>query len=113
MPPEPSPPSETILVTTAGDEANALRIAGHLVENRLAACVNVIPRITSVYRWEGEIARDEEFLLLIKSRRDLFENIRQEIRRLHTYDLPELVSVPLADGDAAYLAWIRESTLGS
>ena len=90
-------------------EAEASRIAGALVERRLAACVNVIPGISSTYRWEGEVRTDAEWLLIVKTRRDRFEDVRSAIRELHSYELPEIVMLDIADGDPGYLAWIDAS----
>jgi periplasmic divalent cation tolerance protein len=95
-----------VVLTTADSDDVALRIARGLVEQRLAACVNVIPRITSVYRWKGRIQEDEERLLVIKSARRLIPQVRSEIRRLHSYELPEVLVLPIQEGDPEYLAWL-------
>jgi uncharacterized protein involved in tolerance to divalent cations len=102
-------PGHAVVFCTAGTEAEASRIAGALVERRLAACVNVVPGIKSTYRWEGAVRTDSEWLLLVKTRRDRFEEIRAAIRELHSYDVPEIVMLEIADGDAPYLAWIDDS----
>jgi periplasmic divalent cation tolerance protein len=88
-----------VVLCAAGSDAEAGRIAQTLVERRLAACVNVVPRVSSTYRWEGAVRTDSEWLLVVKS----------AIRELHSYELPEIVMLDLAGGDAAYLAWIDES----
>jgi len=104
------PMSENAVVfCTAGSEAEASRIAGALVERRLAACVNVVPGIRSTYRWEGEVKTDSEWLLIVKTRRDRFEDVRAAIRELHSYELPEIVMLDIAAGDPSYLAWIDEA----
>ena len=101
-----------ILVTTASrDEAK--RIARHLVEARLAACVNIVQSIESVYRWEGQITEDVEFLLIIKSVRGLFPEIRNEIAQLHSYQTPEVICVPILDGSPHYLEWLAASVKAS
>jgi len=99
--------SEPLLVLiTAGSEQEAGDIATALVAERLAACVNVVPGITSVYRWQGEVQRDREWLLVVKSRRDVLDDLVQRVRELHSYDLPETIALPLVGGSAPYLDWL-------
>src|SRR5947209_6287093 len=99
-----------VVLSTCGSQAEAERIASALVEKRLAACVNVLPGVTSIYRWEGAIERATEWLLLIKTRRDLFDDLSAEIKRLHSYDVPEVVALPITNGANSYLQWIDEET---
>lgn len=80
------------------------------MEARLAACVNIVGQNCSVYRWKGEIVREDEKLLVIKTRASLFEQVRETIRRLHTYEVPEILAVPLADGDSDYLSWLADES---
>ncbi|MGA7375430.1 MAG: divalent-cation tolerance protein CutA [Candidatus Sulfotelmatobacter sp.] len=96
-------------MTTTGSEAEAQKIARHLVESRMAACVNIIPQITSVYRWQGKVEEACEWLLLIKTTADGFEKIREAIAELHSYELPECVCLTVEDGSAKYLQWIADS----
>jgi periplasmic divalent cation tolerance protein len=98
-----------LVLTTAGSETEAGKIAGALVERRLAACVNVIPRIRSVYRWEGKVEQAEEYLLLIKTVKAREEQVRAAIRALHSYDLPECIAIPIESGSADYLNWLSDS----
>jgi periplasmic divalent cation tolerance protein len=98
-----------IVLTTAGSQQEAQRIARTLVDRRLAACVNIIPQIQSIYRWQGNVEDAQEWLLLIKTTNQAFERIRDAIRELHSYELPECISVSVEDGSAAYLNWISES----
>ena len=98
-----------VVFCTAGSEAEASRIALALVERRLAACVNVLPGIRSTYRWEAAVRTDTEWLLLVKTRADHFEQVRATIRELHSYELPEIVMLDIAAGDPSYLAWIDAS----
>ena len=86
------------------------KIADALVERRLAACVNLVPGLRSTYRWKGEICRDDEVLLLIKTRSELFERVKTAILKLHPYELPEVIAVPVSAGHETYLDWIRANT---
>src|SRR5579864_8953534 len=100
-----------IVMTTAGSEQEAQTIARALVERRLAACVNIVPRVESVYRWQGKVENATEWLLIAKTTTEAFQFVRDAIKELHSYDLPECVMLEVADGSEAYLAWIGE-TLG-
>ena len=95
-----------VVLTTCDSEKQAEKLAHTLVDQRLAACVNVLPKARSIYRWEGKIEDSTEWLLLIKSRRDLFTVLRAEIHKMHTYDVPEVVAIPVVDGSEAYLGWL-------
>ena len=98
-----------IVLTTAGTKEEAHKIARGLVERQLAACVNIVPRVESVYRWEGEIEQAEEWLLVIKTTTAAFVRVREAIKELHSYDLPECVCLAVEDGSAEYLAWLGDS----
>ncbi|HUA15747.1 MAG TPA: divalent-cation tolerance protein CutA [Verrucomicrobiae bacterium] len=98
-----------IALTTASSEEEARKIAGHLVERYLAACVNIVPQVESVYRWEGKLESSHEFLLLIKTDVDRFPLVRDAIRELHSYQLPECIALPVDDGSPEYLDWIEQS----
>src|SRR5512139_3057478 len=98
-----------VVLTTAGSEDEASRIAGELVERRLAACVSVVPGVRSTYRWQGRLHSDAEWLLIVKTRRERFEPLRSAILELHSYAQPEIVLLDVADGDPGYLRWIDES----
>jgi periplasmic divalent cation tolerance protein len=98
-----------IVLTTAGSEDEARKIARHLVENRLAACVNLIPRMESVYRWQGKVESATELLLLIKTTVERFPAVRDAIRQLHSYEVPECIVLPIEDGSAPYLHWLGEA----
>jgi len=95
-----------IVLCTAGSDAEAARIAHGLVERRLAACVNVLSGVHSIYRWKGAVHTDTECLLVVKTRRDRFDDLRAAIRELHSYEVPEIVMLDIAAGDAAYLDWL-------
>ncbi len=98
-----------IVFCTCADEQEALRLANTLVERRLAACVNILPRVQSVYRWEGELKSESEHLLLIKTTEERFPALRDGITELHSYNVPEILAVPVWGGSDKYLAWIQES----
>ncbi|HLK54801.1 MAG TPA: divalent-cation tolerance protein CutA [Candidatus Angelobacter sp.] len=101
--------SARIVLTTTGSQEEARKIACALIERRLAACVNIVPQIESVYRWEDKVETSTEWLLLIKTQADLFERVRDAVKELHSYDLPECVMLELAAGSKEYLDWIAES----
>ena len=101
--------SAVLILSTAGTQAEAARIAEALVAERLAACVQLSP-IESWYRWEGKVERAEEVRLQIKTVAALVDQVETRLRALHSYDVPELVVVPIASGSADYLAWIEGST---
>ncbi len=98
--------SACIIMTTVGSEEQAISIAEELVHKKLSACVNIVPAIRSIYFWKDEVCNDEELLLIIKSIPDKFEEIQDVIRELHSYDLPECVSIDLDQGCPEYLDWI-------
>ncbi len=102
-----------LVLSTVASEEDALRIAAALVEGQLAACVNVLPPVRSIYRWKGELQREEERLLLIKTRGERFLELRQALLAMHPYEVPEVLAVPIADGHPPYLEWLaRGSGLG-
>jgi periplasmic divalent cation tolerance protein len=98
-----------IVLTTAGSEQEAGKIARHLVEHRLAACVNILPNVTSVYRWKDQVEEAREWLLIIKTTAGVFAQVRQAISDLHSYGLPECICLTIEDGSPNYLQWIAES----
>jgi periplasmic divalent cation tolerance protein len=98
-----------IVLSTTGSEEEARKIARHLVENRLAACVNIVPRIESVYRWEGKVESNHEWLLVIKTTGERFPAVRDAIRELHAYELPECIALSIEDGSTDYLEWIGQA----
>jgi len=103
--------SSTLLVLcTCPDHESANRIANHLVENRLAACVNISAPIKSVYRWQGAIETADEHMLLIKTSASSYEELEQAVLSLHPYELPEVIAVPVERGQQNYLGWITQCT---
>jgi periplasmic divalent cation tolerance protein len=98
-----------IVLSTTGSQDEARKIAQHLVEQQLAACVNIIPQIESIYRWKGKIESSREWLLIIKTSVNRFAAVRDAIRDLHSYDVPECIAFAIEDGSAKYLQWITDS----
>ncbi|HLJ26623.1 MAG TPA: divalent-cation tolerance protein CutA [Candidatus Angelobacter sp.] len=98
-----------IVLTTTGSQEEARKIAHALVERRLAACVNIVPQIESVYRWQGKVESATEFLLIIKTQIEVFGRLQAAIKELHSYDLPECLMLEVIGGSQAYLAWIGEN----
>jgi periplasmic divalent cation tolerance protein len=103
--------SDVLLVlTNTPDRATAERIAESLVAKRVAACVNILGACTSVYRWEGKLEQASEVPLLIKTTRDAYARLESELRKLHPYELPEIIALPVTAGLPAYLDWVMEET---
>lgn len=103
---------ETITFVTCRNVREGRRIAEALVRERLAACVNLVPGIVSVYTWEGKLERSRECMLLIKSRGDLARPLERRVRELHSYRVPEIISVRITSGSREYLRWVRSSLRG-
>ncbi len=104
------PENHIVMLCTVPDRPAGERIAQTLVEERLAACVNLLPGLTSIYRWQGKVEQEAECLLIIKTVAARFEAVRDRIQTLHSYDLPEIIALPITDGDAGYLKWLTENT---
>jgi len=98
-----------LVLTTAGSQEEARKIARALVERRLAACVNIIPQIESTYRWQGRVESAPECLLVIKTTAAAFERVRDSIQELHSYEVPECICLAIESGGEGYLRWISES----
>jgi periplasmic divalent cation tolerance protein len=98
-----------VILTTVDKEELADKIAGALVERRLAACVNLLPAGLSIYRWKEQVCRDREYVLLIKTSAHLFNEVRDAIRELHTYELPEVIALPIAVGEEKVIDWMTAS----
>ena len=97
----------SIIISTFGDKESAKKTAKMLVEQRLAACVQLFP-IESIYLWKDKITEDDEIVLLIKSKTELFEEITTFIKKNHSYDVPEIIQIPITDGLPQYLNWIDD-----
>ena len=100
---------KVVIMVTAASQRECRKIARHLVEAKLAACVNITQPVESIYRWKGKLADDKEFVLLIKSTRDLFPRIKTAISKIHSYHTPEIICLPIIDGSRNYLQWLSDS----
>lgn len=100
-----------VVFTTCDSEEKAAELARALVEKKVAACVNILPGARSIYHWQGKLEDAQEWVLMIKSRRDLFSQLKEAIAHTHSYEVPEVIALPVVDGSDAYLAWLdRELT---
>ena len=97
---------QIVIISTCADAAEAERVARLLLDERLAACVSILPRVRSYYHWEGAIQSGEEYLLLIKTARALFEQVTARVEAVHSYQVPELLALPVVEGSAKYLEWM-------
>ncbi len=101
---------ERIVYTTVHSKYDGERIARRLVETRLAACVNIIPHVESIFRWEDEIKTEVEFLLVIKTVHSQVESVINKIKKLHPYEVPEIIALPIVAGSSEYLQWLHAET---
>lgn len=98
-----------IVLSTAGSEEEGARIARSLLERKLCACVNLVPKIRSLYRWEGEVQDDAEVLLIMKTTQDKLGALSDHLAQIHSYDVPEVLAIAVDKGSASYLEWLAES----
>jgi periplasmic divalent cation tolerance protein len=96
-----------VVLSTCASAEEAERLARRVIDDRLAACVNVLSPVRSFYRWKGEIEDSAEWLLIIKSTRDKFDALRAALESAHTYEVPEVIAIPIVDGSPNYLSWIE------
>ena len=99
-----------VVFVMVGNEEEAIKIARHVVENKLAACTNIVPGIRSIYRWKGEICDDKELLCMIKTKKSLFPKLRDAIKQIHSYEVAEIIALPMVEGIEDYLLWLKEET---
>lgn len=99
-----------VVLVTCGSEEEGLKIARTLVEERLAACVNLLFPIRSIYRWEGKTCDEKEWLLIIKTEKERFEELEEKVKSLHSYSVPEIIGLPIVEGSSSYLHWLEEMT---
>jgi periplasmic divalent cation tolerance protein len=98
-----------VLITAPGEEA-AAEIAEEIVRVKLAACVNIVRDVRSIYRWRGKTQDEEEVLMVVKTRRTLFPELMRRVKKLHRYEVPEIIALPIVEGSEDYLAWLKEET---
>jgi periplasmic divalent cation tolerance protein len=98
-----------VVLITAASREEADRIARRLVDDRLAACVNIVPQVRSFFVWEGKLSEEDEVLLVVKSRRARFQHLAAAVRQLHSYRVPEIIALPIVAGSSDYLRWVSES----
>jgi len=101
---------ELLVFVTTPNSDEAEQIAGTLVSEQLAACVNIVGEIQSVYRWKGEVTRDKEALIIIKTTDERYAALESRVKQLHSYETPEVIAIAIEQGSAEYLSWLREST---
>lgn len=101
---------EIVVLVTTSSEAEAQEIGEKLVESKLAACANIVASVQSIFRWQGEIADENETLMIIKSTKARLQAIIEKVKELHSYDVPEIIALPIVAGSEAYLNWIHEET---
>jgi periplasmic divalent cation tolerance protein len=102
-----------VILVTVGSADEGDRLARALVEERLAACVNRVPTVQSIYRWQGQVESSAEELLIVKTRRDLFARVKDRVQQLHSYSVPEIIALPILEGSESYLRWLQEELSGS
>lgn len=101
-----------VVFITAPDEENSVKIARTLIEEKLAGCVNIVRNIRSIYFWQGKIEDESELLMIVKTKRELFNKLKEKVKSLHPYTVPEIIAMPVIEGSEDYLKWLDEATGG-
>ena len=99
-----------IVFITAPNEKEAASISRTIVEERLVACVNIIPSVRSIYRWQGRVEDEQEVLMVVKTKKSLFERLQERVKELHSYSVPEIIGLPVTEGSKQYLEWLGQET---
>jgi len=102
----------SVIVTSVGTEQQAVEISEELIARRLATCINIVPCLRSIYRWKGKVCEDTEYLLMIKTRRALFEAVTEAIREIHSYELPEVLEFPIGHAEPNFHRWVVDMATG-
>lgn len=108
--PNTQPGSEIVILITTSSEEEADKIAQSLIDDGLAACANILPRVKSIFRWQGKVSQEYESMMILKSKAELFEKLTEKVKRLHSYEVPEIIACPIVKGLRAYLDWISRET---
>jgi periplasmic divalent cation tolerance protein len=103
-------PDYTVIFVTTSSPDESEKIGRALVEEKLVACANIVPSIRSIYHWQGKICDDKETLIILKTKKELFEQIEQRVKELHSYEVPEIISMPIIEGSNEYLSWLENET---
>lgn len=103
--------SYIVVLCTIGSKEQAIKIANTLVKDKLVACINIVPQVISVYSWDEKIQEDEESLMIMKTRRELFEKLKDKITQIHPYETPEIIALEITDANQKYLQWINKETI--
>lgn len=104
------PMDEIVVFVTTPSQEEGEKIGRSLVEKQLAACANILPSISSIFSWEGKVNHERESLIILKSRKECFSELMEEVKRHHSYSVPEIIALPIIEGSLPYLNWIRENT---
>lgn len=102
---------EIVVFITASNEDEAVRIARAILEDRLAGCINIIRDVRSIYTWQGKIEDESEVIMVIKTKKSLFNPLKEKVKKLHSYTIPEVIALPITEGSEDYLKWLKEVTV--
>lgn len=102
-----------VVFITVSSLDEAKKISANLIDNKLAACVNIVPSVQSFFHWQGKVCDEQEILLVVKTRLNLFESLELKVKELHSYDVPEIIALPIIAGSKEYLKWVGDETMAS
>ncbi len=102
--------SYIVIFVTTSSISEAKKIGRALVENKLVACSNIVSPIQSIYRWQGKVCEDKEALIILKTKKKLFKQVEKRVKELHSYEVPEIIAIPVTEGSDNYLSWVKNET---